>query len=137
MGFLKDLNTLKHQAKDMGKTSDPGARLAEMGTKLGALNASMAQQASAMSAAPGDVAHGSVQIMTVKPTTSSINGAPVVEVSVLVLAPGRPPIPVTSSVVVPVTSVHLVREGSTLPAQLNTTDPTAFVIDWTAAPAPR
>ncbi|MCU1369352.1 MAG: hypothetical protein JWO77_546 [Ilumatobacteraceae bacterium] len=136
MGFFKDLNTLKHQAKALDETSDPGARLSEMSAKLGVLNASMAQQASVMTAAPGAAVRGSVQIVAAAPTTSSINGAPVLELSVLVLAPGRPPIPVTSSVMVPVTSVHLAHAGATLPAQLNMADPTAFVIDWSAAPVP-
>src|SRR6478672_8804270 len=118
MGFFKDLNTLKHQAKELDKTSDPGARFSEMSTKLGVLNASMAQQTSVLTAAPGDAVTGSVQIVSVTPTTSSINGSPVVDLSVLVLAPGRPPIPATSSVMVPLTSVHLAYVGATLPAQL-------------------
>src|SRR4051812_34757419 len=137
MGFLKDLNTLKHQAKELDKNSDPGARFAEMNSKLTVLNASMAQQAAVMTAAPADAIDGSVQIVSMTPTTSSISGSPVVQVSVLLLAPGRPPIPTESSVMVPMSYLHLVQVGATLPARMSAADPTAFVIDWATAAIPR
>ena len=137
MGFLKDLNTLKHQAKELDKNSDPGARFAEMNSKLSVLNASMAQQTSVLTAAPGDAITGTVQIVSMVPTTSSISGSPVVDLSVLLLAPGRPPIPASASVMVPMAYLHLAQVGASLPAQLNAADPTAFVIDWATASIPR
>ena len=136
MGFFKDLNTLKHQAKELDKTSDPGARFAEMNSKLSVLNASMAQQTSVLTAAPGDAIDGSVQIVSLVPTGSSISGSPVVELSVLIRAVGRPPIPASASVMIPVPYLHLAQVGAALPAQLNAADPTAFVIDWAAAAMP-
>ncbi|WP_426571496.1 hypothetical protein [Aquihabitans sp. McL0605] len=135
MGFFKDLSAIKAQTKQMEATSSPGARLSEMNAKMAVLNASMAQQAAVLTAAPGDLVEGTAQIVSAAPTTSSIGGTPVVQLSVLLLAPGRPPVPASAAVMVPMTSIHLVQAGATLPAQLSATDPTAFTIDWTSTPS--
>ena len=132
MGFFKDLNSISKQAKEMEKHSDPGARLREMNQKMGALNAQMAQSNAALTAAPGDAMAGTVQIVSVAPTTQSINGAPVLTVSLLLQAVGRPPIPVTTNLTVPALYLARLSAGATLPARFTAADPTAFAIDWNA-----
>ena len=131
MGFFKDLRTIERQAKELGDRSDPGAQLAAMGDKLRVLNASMAQQAAAATAGPGDAVAGSVQVVSVAPTSGSMNGDPIVAVSVLVLSPGRPPIPATTTIAVPAAQLARLRVGAAVPAHLSHADPTAFAFDWT------
>jgi hypothetical protein len=57
-------------------------------------------------------------------------------VSVLVVEPGRSPVPATTTVVVPLLHVHRVQPGAVLPAHLDATDPAAFAFDWARAAMP-
>ena len=136
MGFFKDLNTLKHQGKELSKNSDPGAQMRDAKAKMAALNATMVQSTTALTADPGDAIVGQVQFVSVAPTKGSVNGSAVVQVSVLLLAPGRPPIPVETSLAVPAMHLWRAQPGSTLPAHLSAADPTAFAVDWAAPGAP-
>jgi hypothetical protein len=101
--------------------------------KVAALNASLVRTTTLSTPGPGSVA-ARLHVVSVTPTVGSVNGSPLVDVGVTVLVPGRPPVPVFASVMVPVTSVHRVQPGATLVAWVDPADPTAFAIDW-ASPA--
>jgi hypothetical protein len=130
MGFFKDLRDVNKQAKELGRTSDPGARFQEMGGKLAALNASMARETAVLTAAPGDTVDGQVQLVAVEHGPRSVNGEPVVSADVLVLAPGRPPIPTTVTLTIPLAHLHQAQAGATIPARIAIADPTAFTLAW-------
>ncbi|QXC60754.1 hypothetical protein KSP35_20915 [Aquihabitans sp. G128] len=130
MGFFKDLHTVSKQSKEIGRTSDPGARLHEMNAKLAAVNASMVQQTVAL--AP-DAVPCRVQVVSASPTGTIINGEPVMAVQVLVLGDGRPPVPTTVSVAIPSLQLHRLQPGALLAARTSPTDPTSFAFDWASA----
>jgi hypothetical protein len=133
MGFFKDLNTLTKQGRELQKTSDPGADMRAAKEKMRALNASMAMQAQALSATPGGAIAGQVQIVSMAMTSGRVNADPVLQISALVHAPGRPPVPFSGTVAVPVAQVHRLQNGATLPAHLDPSDPTTFAFDWATA----
>ncbi|CAN5474790.1 hypothetical protein BH10ACT1_BH10ACT1_39920 [soil metagenome] len=132
MGFFKDLNTVQKQAKELGRNSDPGAKFAEMNQKMAALNHSMAQQAATLSGGPADAMAATVQVVAAVPTGGSVNGEPTMAISVLVLAPGRPPLPATATLPVPGLQLHRLQPGATLAARVGASDPSIFAIDWAA-----
>lgn len=134
MGFFKDIHTLTKQGKELQAKSTPGADLRAANEKMRELNASMAAQTAALTAPPEDALVGHVQIVSTAITAGSLNGDPLLDVAVLILAPGRPPVPVDRTVAVPVVQVHRIQPGATIPAMLNAADPTAFAFNW-AAPA--
>jgi len=131
MGFFKDLHSVKVQAKEIGRNSDPGARLSEMNQKMAALNASMVQQAAVL-AGPADAVAATVQLVSATPTGGWINGESTMALSVLVLAPGRPPTPASATLAVPGMQLHRLQPGTTLPAKVSAADPSVFAIDWSA-----
>ena len=135
MGFFKDINTLQKQAKDIQKTSTPGADMRAAKDKLRNLNAAMTAQTSALSATPENSVAGQVQIVSMAMTAGSVNGDPLLQLSVLIQGPGRPPIPFTGPIAVPAVHVHRIQTGATLPAFLNMADPTSFAFDWATASA--
>ena len=130
MGFFKDLHTLTKQGKEMQAASTPGADMRAANEKMRQLNASLAAQTAALTAPPGDALDGQVQIVSTAMTAGSMNGDPLLRLAVLILSPGRPPVPVDRSVTVPAVQVHRIQPGAVLPAHLSAADPTAFAFDW-------
>lgn len=132
MGIFKDYGNLKKEVRKI-KADNPGAgvRLREMNQKMADLNASMVQTAAINDPAAGSVA-ARVQLVSCTPTTASVNGQPLVDLAVTVLAPGLPPIPATARVMVPATSLYRLQPGTTLAARIDPSDPAAFAIDWNA-----
>jgi len=128
--MFKDYQDLKKQSKAIGANHDAGASFADMNAKMASLNASMAAQTSALTAAPGDAVAGQVSIVSVGPPAGSMTGSVLVAVDVLVLVPGRPPVPASATLSVPPTAVHRVQPGVSLPARIGLADPTAFFVDW-------
>ena len=133
MGFFKDINTLKAQGKELQKNSTPGADMRAAKEKMRNLNAAMSMQTAALGATPENSVAGQVQIESTALTAGSVNGDPLLQLSVLILAPGRPPVPYNGPIAVPAVMVHRIQDGAVLPAHLSATDPTAFAFDWTSA----
>ncbi|MEO6629530.1 MAG: hypothetical protein ABIP03_13310 [Aquihabitans sp.] len=132
MGFLKDYNNIKKETRKIRENSPrAGVRMAEMGQKMADLNASLLQTAALSAPAPGSVP-AQVQLVAVSPTTASLNGQPMMDVTVTVLAQGCPPVPASARILVPLTSMHRLQPGVTLPARVDPADLAAFAIDWTA-----
>ncbi len=133
MGFFKDVHSLSKSSKEMGKTSDPGARMSEMTAKMGDMNQMLAQSNAALSALPLDGVDASAQVVSVGLATGSMNGDPIVPVELLVLQPGLPPRPVSTSVIVPVVQLARLQAGVTLPVKISRADPSALAVDWLTA----
>jgi hypothetical protein len=130
VGLFKDLRAIKQETRKISaNTPRAGVRMQEMSDKMAALNASLVQTATLSGPGPDRVA-ARVQVISVAPTAGSVNGSPLVDVAVTVLLAGRPPVPAYGSVVVPVTGLHRLQPGATLPAWIDPADPTGFAIDW-------
>ena len=131
MGFFKDINTLKQQGKELSKNSDPGADLRNMTAKMADLNQSMTQASAALAAPPADAVDATAQVVAVSPPSGFMNADSIVPVELLVLQPGLPPRPLSLAVVVPMTQIHRLQAGATLPVKISRSDPSALAIDWT------
>lgn len=94
MGFLKDINTLKKQAKEIDNTFDPGAQMREGKQRMAAAQEMMAQQTAAMRlATTGEDA--TAQVVAARDTGTQINLQPILEIDLLVMRDGQPPYPAT------------------------------------------
>ena len=131
MGIFKDLRSISTQAKALNATTDPGAQLREMNAKMRGMNDAFVQ-ATPSGGLPVAVAQATVSIVAVRPTNTMVHTAPVVELDVLVMRPGRPPVPVTTNMCVPSMHVHRVQPGANLAARIDATDPRVFAFDWQA-----
>ena len=92
MGFLKDINTLKKQAKEIDKTFDPGAQMRAGKERMAAAKQMMAQQTIAAQLArpaSGPTPRSSAS----HDTGTQINIQPMIELDLLVTRAGQPPYP--------------------------------------------
>lgn len=129
MGFFKDVRRLQKQAKEISKTWDPGASMAQSVQAMQAAGAVMEQQTvAARLAVEGDPA--SAQVNLACETGQFLNMQPVVELSLLVFLEGRPPYPVTVQQVVPVTQVGRLAPGTRLAVKVDPRAPETIWIDW-------
>jgi hypothetical protein len=86
----------------------------------------------ALSAPPGDAVEASAQVISLGASIGRLNNAPIVPVELMIFKPGGPPRPVSTSVVVPVTQLHRLATGATVPVKLSASNPDALAIDWSA-----
>ena len=137
MGFFKDVRQVQHQAHEISANSPrTGARLREMNERMSAANASMASAtatAAVVATAAGETVAGRAQVVSVGAAGVLVDGMQLVEVSVLVLAPGGPPVPSTVTLSVPISSLGRLAAGATLDVRLDPQDPRSFVVDWGSA----
>lgn len=88
MGFFKDINTLKKQAKEIDKTWDPGAQMRAGKERMAAAQGMLAQQTAAISlSTTGETAEA--QIVASRDTGTQINLQPVLELDLLVMRQGN------------------------------------------------
>jgi hypothetical protein len=132
MGFLKDVKTLNKQSKEMSKNSDPAGAMQSGMARMHALNEQLALMNAALAAPPGDAVEASAQVLSTGATTGMLNNDPIVPVELMIFKPGGPPRPVSTSVVVPVTQLHRLATGATVPVKLSASNPDALAIDWSA-----
>lgn len=135
MGFFKDIRDVNRQARAIRKDWEPSLQANQAVAQMQAMNQMMSQTTDLMLAPNDQVLIGEVQLTAVGAAAGMLNGAPMVNVSALVLAPGRPPVPAQTAVPVPQVHVHRLQAGAVLPARISPTDATAFVVDWEAAAA--
>jgi hypothetical protein len=127
MGFLKDINTLKQQAKEIDKTFDPGAQMREGKLRMAAAQEMMAQQTAAMQlATTGEDA--TAQVVAARDTGTQINLQPVLEVDLLVMRTGQPPYPATVRQMVAQAQLGLVAAGSTVSVRVDPANPAAVLL---------
>jgi hypothetical protein len=132
MGFFKSARELNKQAKEMSRTWDVGAQLADAQATMAAANQMMAQQ----TAAAGIAATGleaTATVVAVRQAAAMVNFQPMVEIDLTVVAPGGPPYAATVSQFVQ--QVHLARlqPGATLRVKVDPANPQSIWIDFFAA----
>ena len=130
MGFLKDLATVNKMGKEIQRTTDVSARLADAQVAMAQANATMtAMTARATSSAATRGTPGSATVLAARQTGQYVNFAPVVEIELLVQAPGRLVSPVVLTEIVD--QLHLARvvPGAALGVFVGDL-PTDIVIDW-------
>ncbi len=128
--MFKDLNTLSKQSKAMAKTHDVGADLASMQSKLENLNQSMAVVANGQAITHGTMA--TATIMSVAQGGAMINFQPSCTVELLVTLPGRPPIPVTKTEIIPAIFLARAQPGQQVSIKVMPHDLNDLFIDWAA-----
>jgi hypothetical protein len=132
MGFLKDIKTINKQAKDLSKGADPGQAMQNGTARMQAFNGQLARMNAALSAPPGDAIEARAQVLATGESTGRFNNDPIVPVELMIFRPGGPPRPVSTSVVVPLTQLHRLATGATVPVKLSASNPDALAIDWSA-----
>lgn len=130
MGFLKDLASVNRMGKEIQRTTDVSARLADAQVAMAQANATMATMAArAGSTAAIGGTPGSATVLTARQTGQFVNFAPVVEIELLVQAPGRLVSPVVLTEIVDQLHLARVAPGTALPVFVGDL-PTDVVIDW-------
>jgi hypothetical protein len=127
MGFLKDINTLKKQAKEIDKTFDPGAQMREGKQRMAAAQEMMAQQTAAMQlATTGEDA--TAQVVAARDTGTQINLQPILEIDLLVMRDGQPPYPATVRQMVAQAQLGLIAAGSTVSVRVDPANPATVLL---------
>jgi hypothetical protein len=131
MGFFKSVRELNKQGKEMSRTWDVGAQLADAQASMAAANEMMAQQTAAANVAATGL-DATATVVAVRQGGAMINYQPVVEIDLTVMAPGGMPYPATVSQVVQ--QVHLARlqPGNTLRVKVDPANPATIWIDFFA-----
>jgi hypothetical protein len=78
---------------------------------------------------------GTATIMDIGETNMTINDRPVLNLSLNVAVPGRPPYAVEKRITMPWNALGRLAVGATVPVKVDRTDPEDVVIEWTAATA--
>lgn len=130
MGFFKDIKQAK--AKELARDADPAQAMQDGMARMQAFNGQLAQMNAALSAPPGDAVEATAQILATGGSTGRFNNDPVVPIELMIFRPGGPPRPVSTSVVVPLTQLHRLATGATVPVRLSASNPDALAIDWSA-----
>ena len=128
MGFFGDIAKLSKQAKEIDKTFDPGAQARAATEKMKAMNESMAAATTALTSG----IPAKAQIVSMGITAGSMNADPIMPVDLLVMQEGRPPRPVSLSVVVPMSQMYRMIPGTMLAVRISETDADSVAIDWAA-----
>ena len=126
MGFIRDLNKLNKQAKEIRKDWDPGKQMSEAMGRMQAINESMEEANQALA----DGVPGTAQVVTVGATTGAVNMNPMMRVDLLVTPENGVPRPMSKDLVVPMQHLGRVAAGATLPVLVSPTDPDALAIMW-------
>jgi hypothetical protein len=126
MGFIGDLNKLNKQAKEIRKDYDPSAQMSDALAKMKAINESMEEAGKALT----DGVPGTAQVLTVGPTTGTVNMNPMMRVDLLVTPQEGVPRPMSKDLVVPLQHLGRVTAGATLSVLVSPTDPDALAIMW-------
>lgn len=132
MGFLKDLNKLNQQAKEIKKDWDPGQQMRDATTRMQQMNEQFAAANAAGAPPPEDAVDASASVVSVGMTSGMMNMDPILPVELLVNMPGRPPTPVSATLVVPMAHLAKVSAGATLPVRVSASNPNAVFVNWAA-----
>ena len=134
MGFFKSLHELNKQGNEISKNWDVGAQLADAQSSMAGAQAMMAQQTDAANLATAGL-DGTATINAVRQGGGMVNYQPILELDLLVMAAGRPPMPITVSQVVEQFYLGKAQVGNRVPVKIDPTNPQTVWINW-AAPAP-
>lgn len=134
MGFLKSVRELGQQGKAMNQSWDVGAQLADSQARMVAAQAAMAQQTQAANLSVTGL-DATATISNVQQDGAMVNFQPMLTIDLVVMTPGRPPMPVTVSAVVDQLFLHKAQAGATVPVKVDRTDPNVVWINWAMAGA--
>ncbi len=134
MGFFKSMAELTKQGHEINKNWDVGAQLADAQSSMAGAQAMMAQQTAAANLASTGI-DATATINGVRQGGGQVNYQPILELDLLVIAPGRPPIPVTLSQVVEQIYLAKAQIGGRVAVKVDPNNPQQVWINW-AAPVP-
>lgn len=132
MGFFKDVRALSKMGKEAQANMDVAAMNANAMAQMSAMNEQMSAMAgqATQAAAITDGVAAIASVTAVRNTGSLVNFSPVLELDLLVMVPGRPPVPVTRRELVPQHLLARAQVGAQLPVTVSASDPTAILINW-------
>ncbi len=130
MGLLGDYRSIMRQSKELSARQDVAGSMSAMQSQLESLNASMGQRAVGRAVAHGVAA--TATITAVEATGAVIDFAPACRIELLVMIPGRVPMPVSHWTAVPQMSVGRARPGEVLSVRVMPEDPNDLFIDWSS-----
>ena len=133
MGFFKNLNKLTEQGDAMQQAMDVKAMNQDAMARMqdaSNLMAHMTQQNTIAAALAANGVDGTASISAVRNTGSLVNYSPVLELDLVVMLPGRPPIPVTRRELVEQMFLGKAQPGNTLPVRANPDNPTELLLNW-------
>jgi hypothetical protein len=132
MGFFKSLHELNKQGKEIQRTWDVGAQLEQAQASMAGASAMMAQQTAAASLAVTGL-DATATVAGVRQGGGMINHQPMIELDLTVLAPGRPPYPVTVTQIVEQVHLAWLQPGATLRVKVDPGNAQGVWIDFFAA----
>ena len=133
MGFFKSTRELQKQAKEINKNWDVGAQLQNAQARMAQANEMLAQQTAAANIATTGLP-ATATVVAVREGLGEVNFQPIVEIDMTVIAPGRPPYPVTTRQTLPVHLVGQMHPGANLNVKVDPSNPTTIWIDPASAP---
>ena len=131
MGLFADYRSTVKMSKEIGKRTDVKGSMADMQSKMEALNGSMAQTAQGQAITSGVPCTATVT--SVQQTGALINFSPACQIELLVMIPGRPPTPVTRTEAIPPLFMSRALPGCTVRVKVMPDDLDDLFIDWAAA----
>ncbi|MEV8513730.1 hypothetical protein [Dactylosporangium sp. NPDC051484] len=126
MGLFGDLRRLQRQANEMSANHDPAAQM----------RAGMAQMQQTMQAQTEDLellrtgVPGEATIIGLADTGARVNLQPMVRLSLLVEAGGRPPYPVTREVLLPLNASAQAGVGQRVTVLVHPQQPERILVRW-------
>ena len=130
MGFFGDIAKLEQLASRSQADFDVKGRMAQAQQKMDAMNVAMKPPTTSpeIEARRIDV---TATVTAASPTSTWVNGQPVVDVELMAELPGGFPLPVSRSEVVPQLYLARLVPGASLPVSLDPATPSSLRIEWT------
>ena len=122
MGFFKDTKRLTEQAKEIQKTHDVGAQLADAQASMKGAQEMMAAQTAAANASVDGI-DGTATVTAIDNGGGMVNLQPLVVLELTVMVPGRPPYPATVKQAIAAPLLAQVQPGQTVAVKVDREDP--------------
>jgi hypothetical protein len=129
MGLPKDVGEVTKQAKAMEEAQPMGQARKESLLRVEAANKVLEVQISAMGPIT-DGMGGTAQLLAVGASSGSFNTNPMLPLNLLVNVPGRPPSPMSPTLVIPTGQLARLIPGSVVPVTVSSANPEAVTINW-------
>ena len=132
MGMFRSVRQLQKQAKEIDKTWDPGAQMADGMERMRQAQEFMAQQTVAANIAATGV-DATAMIAGVAQTGAMVNFQPTLQIDLTVMREGAPPYPASVTQVVEQVFLGKAVAGASVPVKVDPGDPNTIWINWAAA----
>jgi hypothetical protein len=127
MGLFKDIRTTSKMGKEMYMQMDVKSTMANANAQMAALNAQMARSQLAFTGIAA-----TATVTAARTTGAMVNMQHVYELDLLLMIPGRPPMPATVQEMLDPMSAGRAAPGCQLAVKVDPNDPSAVWIDWVA-----